>query len=110
MKQRLIVEQSATAFDLQVNKLLSENWYYVPDTFKALMSADGTQERYTILLVQDEESDELIAAIKQQMQEGGFVGGCKCQGDAHHGHTPPPFFQSPDEEPQSPECNPGHGQ
>jgi len=106
MKQQLIVTSSAAEFDIKVNGLLSEGWYYVPDTFKALMNAAGNQERYTMLLVQDEESDEIIAAIKQQMAMGS-VGGCQCHGDTHHEAVPPPYYQCPNNEPKDPECNPG---
>ena len=103
MKQKLIIADNAAAFRGEVNRLLAENWYYVPDTLKVNMSAAGTLERFTMLLVQDEEHDELVAAIKQQMA----LGGCTCQGEMPHGQFPPsPFYKSSDEEPTAtPGCD-----
>jgi hypothetical protein len=109
MKQKLIVASNAEGFRGEVNRLLAENWYYVPDTLKVNMSADGHLERFTMLLVQDEDHDELVAAIEQQMA----LDGCACQGEKlneiPHGQFPPsPFYKSSDEEPTTPpDCNPG---
>jgi len=96
MKQHLIVTSNSAAFALEANGLLSKGWYYVPDTFKANMSADGKTERFTMLLVEDDEHDSLVQLVKQK-----WAGGCTCPGEKHVGHMPPPFFESPDLEPQS---------
>jgi hypothetical protein len=77
MKQRLIVEDNASEFRTTVNDLLGENWYYVPDTLKVSMSASGQTERFTILLVQDDAHDAVVAAIKQQIA----LEGCQCKGE-----------------------------
>ena len=107
MKQKLIIEGSAEAFDIEVNSLLAEEWYFVPGTFIVNMSADGKTERFTMLLVQDEEHDELGATIKQQMAMGGCTFAGEALGGMNHGQFPPPFFTNPDEEPPTPtECNP----
>ena len=110
MKQKLIIESSAEAFDIEVNSLLAEEWYFVPGTFIANMSADGKTERFTMLLVQDEEHDEMVAYVKHQMAlDGGNAGGCACQGHENHGPFPPPFFKPPGEEDEPPspsDCNP----
>jgi hypothetical protein len=95
MKQQLIMARSAENFDIRVNQLLREDWYFVPGTFIANMSHDGHTERFTMLLIKDEDHDEIVATVKQQMA----LEGCNSQCGAHDGHMPPPFFQSPDEEP-----------
>lgn len=99
MKQKLIVTGNAAEFDIKVNGLLADDWYYVPDTLKVNTTTNG--ERFVMLLIKDEEHDDVVTLIKQQMA------GHKCQGQCHEGHNPPPFFQSPDEEPVTPDCNPG---
>jgi len=103
MKQKLIVKDNAETFNTEVNNLLAKEWYYVPGTFIANMSADGKTERFTMLLVQDEDHDDIVNAVKQQMA----LDGCTCQGEAHHGAFPPPFFKPFEEPPSTPECNPG---
>jgi hypothetical protein len=100
MKQTLLVEDCGTTFHRKMNELLKQGWYYIPDTMKVNMSADGRHERFVAMLVQDEESDAIVEAIKQQLAEAGG-GVCSCPSDAHNGPVPPPFFQSPDVEPHS---------
>lgn len=95
MKQKLIVSQDANAFGAEVNELLADGWYYIPDTLKVTSGPHG--ERFVMMLIQDEEHDEIVAAVKQSMSQAC---GCGC-GDPHDGPKPPPFFQCPNEEPQS---------